>query len=113
VTVSNVGQTFATEVSVVDDNLTPNDPADDIDVPGLIDIRLEAGESATGAIVTTANQAGTNTVTATGTDPITGNPTNSPTDPAELILLDGPVLEASPTTTSHQTTQLTTSTSSV
>jgi len=94
VTVTNNGPTFATDVNVVDDNLTPADPADDIDIPGLTGIRLDSGASATGALVTTARQSGINTVTATGTDPITGQPTNSPTDPAELILLDGPVLEA-------------------
>jgi len=93
VTVSNVGATFATEVTVTDDNLTPDDLTDDVAIPGLISIRLEAGETATGALVTTAAEAGINTVTATGTDPISGNPTNSPTDPAQVNLLGTPILE--------------------
>jgi len=93
VTVTNIGETAATEVTVTDDNLTPADPTDDVDVTGLVNITLAPGASATGALEITAADAGVNTVTAVGTDPNTGLPTNEPTDPAEVLLLGPPVLE--------------------
>ena len=93
VTVTNVGDTEATQVTVTDDNLTPADPADDIVIAGLDNITLAAGESATGALTITVTDAGVNTVTATGTDPNTGEPTNEPTDPSEVFVLGPPILQ--------------------
>ena len=92
VTVTNVGATAATNVTVTDDNLTPDDPADDVVVPGLDGLTLQAGDSATGALVMNPAVAGVNTVTATGTDPNTGEPTNEPNDPSEVLLLGPPEL---------------------